>query len=71
MATKTLSTLSSATPTSATQIVIADGGGSLATIVSIISAGMTAWIASLPTSPASVSVGGWWNNGGVPTQVLS
>ncbi len=53
--------------------VLIQSGGLLAKMAAanLIPAAMTAWLAALPTSPASVAVGGWWNNGGVPTQVLS
>lgn len=37
----------------------------------IMEACMNAWLASLPTTYVGLAVGKWWNNGGIPTKVLS
>lgn len=33
-----------------------------------ISAGLSAWLDTLPTDPTPLAAGVWWNNGGIPTR---
>ncbi len=51
--------------------LLVQSGGALAKVLAsnLFGSGMSAWLATLPTSYTGLPIGAWWNNGGTPVQV--